>query len=61
MFWLSINYGKWFSTPSKAFLTVVNWFLIILAAAICVIGLYASGMAISENNKKGLVWSCGSA
>lgn len=58
IFWLFINKGKWLSTPSKALLTLVNCFLIIMAAAICGIGLYASGMAIHESAGKGGAWSC---
>lgn len=61
IFWLFMNKGKWFSTPSKAFLTLVNWSLIIMAAAICGIGLYASGMAIYTSDGKGGAWSCKSA
>lgn len=61
IFWLFINKGKWFSTSSKAFLTFVNFFLILIAATVCGIGLYASGMAIHENDGKGGAWSCNSA
>jgi hypothetical protein len=61
IFWLFVNKGRWFSTPSRAFLTFANWTLIIVAAAICGIGLYASGMAIRTSDGKGAAWSCKSA
>ena len=58
IFWLFINSGKWFSTPSKTFLTIINWLLIIMAAAVCGIGMYSSGMAINGNDGKGGAWAC---
>lgn len=58
IFWLFINKGRWFSTPLKAGLMLVNFFLIGMAAAICGIGLYASGMAIREPMGVGGTWSC---
>ncbi|KAG0650337.1 Methyltryptophan resistance [Hyphodiscus hymeniophilus] len=60
IFWLFINKGKWFITRSKAFLTLVNWLIIVLATTICGVGLYASGMAINENSGQGGAWSCNS-
>lgn len=34
MFWLYLNKGRFFSTPMKSFLTVVNVFMIVVAAVI---------------------------
>jgi hypothetical protein len=61
IFWLFINKGKWFSTPIKTFLTFVNWFLVILGATICGVGLYASAYTIHISDGKIGAWSCGSA
>ena len=34
MFWLYLNKGRFFSTPMKSFLTVLNIFMIVVAAVI---------------------------
>lgn len=56
--WLYINYGKWFQNWRKSSLTVAKYFIFLLGAAICGIGLYASGTAISQDSSKGASWSC---
>ena len=58
VFWLFLNYGQWFKTPRKASLTVVNVLIVFLGAAICGIGLYASGTAIHQDAGSGGSWSC---
>ncbi|BCS30608.1 uncharacterized protein APUU_80911S [Aspergillus puulaauensis] len=50
MFWLYLNKGRFFSTPMKTFLTVVNVFMIVVAAVICGLGLYVSGKALHEDS-----------
>ncbi|KAI5361578.1 putative amino acid transporter, transmembrane domain-containing protein [Septoria linicola] len=56
--WLYINRGGWFKNWRKISLTVVNFLIFLLGAAICGIGLYASGTAIAQNSKGGASWSC---
>lgn len=56
--WLYINYGNWFQNWRKSSLTVANFLIFLLGAAICGIGLYASGTAISKDASKGASWSC---
>ncbi|PPJ57757.1 hypothetical protein CBER1_00215 [Cercospora berteroae] len=56
--WLYINYGMWFKNWRKGSLTIANFAIFALGAAICGIGLYASGTAISQNASKGASWSC---
>jgi hypothetical protein len=34
MFWLYLNKGRFFSTPMKTFLTLLNIFMIVIAAVI---------------------------
>ncbi|OJJ55535.1 hypothetical protein ASPSYDRAFT_157784 [Aspergillus sydowii CBS 593.65] len=50
MFWLYLNKGRFFSTPMKSFLTVLNIFMIVVAAVICGLGLYVSGKALHEDS-----------
>jgi len=59
VFWLYMNYGYWFMDWRKSCLTVLNVFLIGMGAAICGIGLYASGTAINQDAGQGASWSCG--
>ncbi|CAK4022335.1 amino acid transporter like [Lecanosticta acicola] len=57
-FWLFINYGQWFKGWRKCCLTGINLALFALGAAICGIGLYASGKAIHDDAGQGASWSC---
>ncbi|OJJ06613.1 hypothetical protein ASPVEDRAFT_330270 [Aspergillus versicolor CBS 583.65] len=50
MFWLYLNKGRFFSTPMKTFLTLLNIFMIVIAAVICGLGLYVSGRALHEDS-----------
>ncbi|KAL5335057.1 transmembrane amino acid transporter protein-domain-containing protein [Aspergillus crustosus] len=52
MFWLYLNKDRLFATPMKAFLTVVNFGMIAVAACICGLGLYVSGRALNEDSSK---------
>ena len=57
IFWLFINKGQYFRSPTKIFLTGVNVGLFLLGLSICGIGLYASGYALQTNSGSGS-WSC---
>ncbi|KAJ5871718.1 uncharacterized protein N7529_004071 [Penicillium soppii] len=57
IFWLVMNKGKWFSTPSKIALTILNVIILGIAIAICGLGLYVSGVAINESSSKAS-WTC---
>jgi len=57
IFWLFINKGQYFSTPSKIFLTIVNIGMFLLGLSICGMGLYASGYSIHASDSKSS-WSC---
>ncbi|KAL3481377.1 transmembrane amino acid transporter protein-domain-containing protein [Aspergillus californicus] len=50
MFWLYLNRTRLFATPMKIFLTIVNIGMIVVAAAICGLGLYVSGKALHEDS-----------
>ncbi|KAK5125164.1 hypothetical protein LTR85_000840 [Meristemomyces frigidus] len=56
--WLYINKGQWFSNGRKSALTVINSLIFCLGAAICGIGLYASGVQIKADSDSGGSWSC---
>lgn len=56
--WLYINKGQWFSNGRKAALTILNFHIFGMGAAICGIGLYASGVQISADAGSGASWSC---
>ena len=58
VFWLYINKGRWFSNGRKTALTVLNFIIFGIGAAICGIGLYASGVAIHSDAGSGGSWSC---
>lgn len=50
IYWLHLNYGQWFSSPKKIFLTILNICIALFGLALCVLGLYASGTAIHNDN-----------
>ncbi|EMD00264.1 hypothetical protein BAUCODRAFT_64323 [Baudoinia panamericana UAMH 10762] len=56
--WLYINHGQWFKNWRKTSLTVANSLIFCLGAAICGIGLYASGVAIKSDAGSGGSWTC---
>ncbi|KAJ5747663.1 uncharacterized protein N7511_009359 [Penicillium nucicola] len=57
MFWLHMNKGLWFSSAKKIALTLLNTLAITIGIVLCVLGLYASGMAIHDN-PNGASFSC---
>lgn len=57
IYWLHLNYGQWFSSPRKIFLTVINIAIALFGLALCVLGLYASGTAI-HNDTSSLSFTC---
>lgn len=57
VFWLFLNYGKWFSSPRKTALTCLNWGLFGIGLCIMGAGLYSSGKAIHDESGSSS-WSC---
>ncbi|KAL2404261.1 DnaJ-like protein subfamily C member 7-like protein [Exophiala dermatitidis] len=57
VFWLFINKGQYTRNWRKICLTVANVLLFAMGAAICGMGLYASGTAISKE-PTGSSWTC---
>ncbi|ODM15615.1 hypothetical protein SI65_08849 [Aspergillus cristatus] len=49
IFWLHMNRGQYFASPTKIFLTFANILIIGVACCICGLGLYASGKALHDN------------
>lgn len=49
VYWLHINRGKWFSSPRKIALTIVNVCIILIGGCMCGLGLYVSGKAIHDD------------
>lgn len=56
--WLYINWGQWFKSGKKSALTVLNWVIFGIGAAICGIGMYSTGTAIHDDSGSGSSWSC---
>ncbi|KGO69589.1 Amino acid transporter, transmembrane [Penicillium italicum] len=50
VYWLHINKGKWFSSPRKIALTVLNFCIILIGGCMCGLGLYVSGKAIHDDS-----------
>ncbi|OAG02500.1 amino acid transporter [Paraphaeosphaeria sporulosa] len=57
VFWLFLNWGCYARNWKKMALTALNLFVVAFGAAVCGIGLYASGKAIHEGGGSGS-WSC---
>lgn len=55
--WIYLNRGGLTANWKKIALTVINVIIFIIGAASCGLGLYASGLAISQD-KSGASWSC---
>ena len=55
--WLFLNYGQWFRDWKNIALFFLNWVLFAIGAAVCVLGLWSSGVAIA-NDKGGGSWTC---
>ncbi|KAH7138207.1 transmembrane amino acid transporter protein-domain-containing protein [Dendryphion nanum] len=55
--WLFLNWNNYGKNWKKICLTVLNLFIIVIGAAVCGIGLYASGKAI-RGQASGSSWSC---
>lgn len=49
-FWLYLRKGHWFESPKNIALTVINVIVFGIGAAICGLGLYASGKSIAEDD-----------
>ncbi|KAI9376101.1 transmembrane amino acid transporter protein-domain-containing protein [Aspergillus egyptiacus] len=52
IFWLFRNRHRFFASPTKILLTIVNVLLLGIAATICGLGLYVSGRALHEDSSK---------
>ncbi|KAJ5675075.1 Amino acid transporter transmembrane [Penicillium maclennaniae] len=50
IFWLFMNWGKWFSSLRKIALTLLNFLVIGIGAALCGLGLWVSGKAIHDSS-----------
>ncbi|KAJ5085814.1 hypothetical protein N7532_010585 [Penicillium argentinense] len=50
IYWLHLNYGLWFAGPKKIALTILNVGIALIGLVLCVLGLYASGTAIHNDN-----------
>lgn len=59
VYWLHLNAGQWFASPRKIALTVLNMSIVLFGAALCGLGLYASGTAI-HNDTGSASFSCSS-
>ncbi|KAJ5746941.1 uncharacterized protein N7511_008637 [Penicillium nucicola] len=57
IFWLYMNKGRYFSTTSKACLTVLNIVIFAIGCFMCGAGLYVSGRALDETASHNS-WSC---
>ncbi|EAW13764.1 putative amino acid transporter [Aspergillus clavatus NRRL 1] len=57
IFWLVMNKGRWFTSPSKIFLTIANILILAMACTICGLGLYVSGKSIHDSSAKAS-WTC---
>jgi len=57
IFWLYLNWGRWFAGPRKGALTVLNWAIVGMAGVIMGAGLYASGTSIAASSGSSS-WSC---
>ncbi|KAJ5201187.1 Amino acid transporter transmembrane [Penicillium cf. viridicatum] len=49
VYWLHINKGKWFTSPRKIALTILNVCIILIGGCMCGLGLYVSGKAIHDD------------
>ncbi|RJE24931.1 hypothetical protein PHISCL_02763 [Aspergillus sclerotialis] len=49
IYWLHLNWGKYFSSPSKFILAIINALIAGIGATICGLGLYVSGKAIHDH------------
>lgn len=56
--WLYLNRGQWFKGWRKICLSILNFAIILIGAAICGLGLYASGVAIKADSGSSASWSC---
>ncbi|PWY69113.1 hypothetical protein BO70DRAFT_322909 [Aspergillus heteromorphus CBS 117.55] len=59
LYWLHMNYGQLFSSPKKIAMTILNFLILCIGAAMCGLGLYASGKAIHDDASKSS-FSCAS-
>jgi hypothetical protein len=49
VYWLHMNWGKWFSSPRKILLTAINMCIVLIGGCMCGLGLYVSGRAIHDD------------
>ncbi|KAI9687938.1 MAG: hypothetical protein M1822_002020 [Bathelium mastoideum] len=55
--WLFLNHGQWFRDWQNTLLFCLNWLLFVMGGAICVLGLWSSGVAIAHDEGGGS-WTC---
>lgn len=58
VFWLFMNYGQYGANWKKMALTAVNILILGVGWAVCVLGLWTSGVAIQQGASRGGVWTC---
>jgi hypothetical protein len=58
IFWLWMNWGKWFNRGWKSALhAIFSMILLLTGTLLCVLGLWSAGVAIAEEEKT-LPWTC---
>ncbi|OJJ46085.1 hypothetical protein ASPZODRAFT_117902 [Penicilliopsis zonata CBS 506.65] len=57
LFWLHLNRGRYWSSPRKMLLSVLNLCIVGMGACLCGLGLYISGKAIHDDTA-GVSFSC---
>jgi len=58
VYWLHLNAGQWFASPRKIALTILNMTIVLFGAALCGLGLYASGTAIHNDSGSATSFAC---
>ncbi|PKS04882.1 hypothetical protein jhhlp_008246 [Lomentospora prolificans] len=60
LFWLWMHYGNWFKDGKQTCRFMGNILLFIVGLLICVLGLWASAVAIAEDKAQRKPWTCAS-
>lgn len=60
VFWLWMNYGEWFRDGKQITHFTLNVILFITGLLICVLGLWATIVAIIEDGTESKPWTCAS-
>ncbi|KAJ5166302.1 uncharacterized protein N7482_005083 [Penicillium canariense] len=49
VYWLHLNWGRWFSSSRNICLTILNMLIVLIGACMCGLGLYVAGKAIHDD------------